>query len=306
VRKRVLSPFLCRELLYDYVTGHLDEDRKKAVEEAIKETPELEDELKAIKQGQEYAKLLSKTEISEPVSESISLELSWLQKIATVIGWTKWPAPVRFGIEAALIALVVAQVFSWVSYKLESRKSGTEYTLAKLERESQPIERDFELTAKENTPTPSPEPKAKKPEASAAKEKARPTSTPTSTPQQTAIAAAQATPSEKAESGFVYRAFMFSERVEEITEEIAAELKNIGGKKAGEVPLGWRRKDGSYFHFTVPEENYSKVESILNKHGSVKIIKDKHPRVMKKGTIRFIFWLEKTKKDDSEKEKQES
>ena len=38
-KKRELTRFLCQELLYDYVSGALDHDRKLAVEEFLRKTP---------------------------------------------------------------------------------------------------------------------------------------------------------------------------------------------------------------------------------------------------------------------------
>ncbi|NJL23812.1 MAG: hypothetical protein HC902_00590 [Calothrix sp. SM1_5_4] len=38
----------------------------------------------------------------------------------------------------------------------------------------------------------------------------------------------------------------------------------LGGKAAGNVELGWlRREDQSYFHFSLPESNYSELELFL-------------------------------------------
>jgi len=102
-----------------------------------------------------------------------------------------------------------------------------------------------------------------------------------------------ATPSRDAKPrGFVYRAFLNTDAVEQITPELVQKLVEFGGVKAGEVPLGWRRGAGSYFHFTVPAENESKVKELFRVYGPVRISKDPHPRVMPEGQVRFILWVE--------------
>ena len=62
-RKRQLSEFLCREMLYDFAVGTLDPVRTKAIKESLKEYPELETEFQFLKQGLSYSETLSQTRI---------------------------------------------------------------------------------------------------------------------------------------------------------------------------------------------------------------------------------------------------
>ncbi len=94
--------------------------------------------------------------------------------------------------------------------------------------------------------------------------------------------------------GFVYRAFMNLSNLESVTTQITQGLIDLGSQKAGEVPLGWRRGTGSYFHFTAPEANEQKVLDLLRAYGPVRFSKDPHPRQMPIGQIRFILWIEPT------------
>lgn len=92
--------------------------------------------------------------------------------------------------------------------------------------------------------------------------------------------------------GFVYRAYMNLKNLDVITPKIADEIRGMGGKKAGSVNLGWRRNGGSYYHFTLPEGQYANFEKAIQKYGTVKIVKDRHKRVMPKGQLRFLLWIE--------------
>ncbi|MCM2280431.1 MAG: hypothetical protein NDI61_01135, partial [Bdellovibrionaceae bacterium] len=92
--------------------------------------------------------------------------------------------------------------------------------------------------------------------------------------------------------GFVYRAFMNVASVDEVTPEVTKQLESLGGEKAGEVPLGWRKGAGSYFHFTISETHVEEVTKLLRTYGPVRISKDPHPRVMPTGQVRFILWVE--------------
>lgn len=92
--------------------------------------------------------------------------------------------------------------------------------------------------------------------------------------------------------GFVYRAFMSLDQLDQVSPKIVAEIKQLNGAKAGQVELGWRKPKGSYFHFSLPESNYEKLMSALKSFGPVRIYKDPHWRVMPQGQIRFILWVE--------------
>lgn len=109
---------------------------------------------------------------------------------------------------------------------------------------------------------------------------------------ETEVAAAKPAVEKPKPKGFVYRAFMALGKIETVTEEIRTELQNLGGQKAGEVRMGWRKPKGSYFHFSVPESNYDAVVEMLRSFGPVQIAKDPHWRVMPEGKIRIILWVE--------------
>lgn len=123
----------------------------------------------------------------------------------------------------------------------------------------------------------------------------------TPTPHPTPTQAQQATSDEESgdtsprdgkPKGFVYRAFMNVANIEEMVPQITDAIRGLGGEKAGEVELGWKRGGGRYYHFALPEENEKKLLDKLQAYGPVRISKDPHPRVMPQGRVRFILWVE--------------
>lgn len=77
----------------------------------------------------------------------------------------------------------------------------------------------------------------------------------------------------------------------------------LDGKVAGNVELGWlRRPDQAYFHFTLPESNYSELELFLGTFGPVRFSKERHPRVMPEGQIRIILTVKDAVTHDSGQE----
>lgn len=92
--------------------------------------------------------------------------------------------------------------------------------------------------------------------------------------------------------GFVYRAFMTLDNLEEIAPKIKDDIIALGGEKAGEVELGWKRGTGHYYHFAISDENEKKMLERLQVYGPVRLSKDPHPRVMPAGKVRFILWVE--------------
>ncbi len=137
-------------------------------------------------------------------------------------------------------------------------------------------------------PTPAPTPKSTgTPVQVAATKSAEPAKAPMSEEAET-----EPEKKEAKAKGFVYRAFMNLSNLDEIGPKITEHIIELGGEKAGEVELGWKRGSGRYYHFAVPEENEEKLLEKLRAYGPVRISKDPHPRVMPQGQLRFILWVD--------------
>lgn len=68
------------------------------------------------------------------------------------------------------------------------------------------------------------------------------------------------------------------------------EIERLGGRKAGEVELGWyKKKNQAYYHFTIPEAKYNELNAFLSKYSKSQLKQERHPRIMPEGIIRILF-----------------
>lgn len=134
-------------------------------------------------------------------------------------------------------------------------------------------------TPESQTPTPTPVADTTKPSAPVASEKPAPTST--------SVVSATATPSTQ---GILYRGSIKVVNLEMTNPKIVALIESYGGRKAGEVVLGWERAPNErYFHFTMPTAKLETLKSEVSQYGSFNLTKEKHERVMPEGISRFII-----------------
>lgn len=78
--------------------------------------------------------------------------------------------------------------------------------------------------------------------------------------------------------------------------KITEKIIELGGRKAGEVDIGWKKSDTTYYyHFTLPEAKYSELIAFLSEYAKTELTKEKHPRVMPDGIIRLIITLDEKK-----------
>ncbi len=90
--------------------------------------------------------------------------------------------------------------------------------------------------------------------------------------------------------GGLYRAELQVKDFEQNTLFAKEKIVNYGGKKAGEVELGWvKNQKTSYFHFSIPEENVEKMKADLELLGKLDISFNSHPRLMPVGIKRVIL-----------------
>jgi hypothetical protein len=98
------------------------------------------------------------------------------------------------------------------------------------------------------------------------------------------------------DGGYVWRGRLkLKELTEDETIEITKKIVELGGAKAGQVELGWIKGETRYYHFTIPSDNYTKLQQMLVEHGALDLKREQHPRIMKKGTMRIIMSIEAEK-----------
>jgi len=324
-KKRKLTRFLCQELLLDYVLGNLDRQRRQAVEEFLPTCKDTQKEFETLKRGYDYAHSLHDLQIQKTLVEELFSIQSPFEQLQQKLSWRNWPETARWISEALLISAVVAMfavLIPWPKLAQMMPKRSQDLVLAEAGREKKeeaapvkaapavaptpvpaPVPTPPTQTVAATTPSPMPEP-VKVPEALVAQAPKVPTQTPPAvTPPATKATPAEIADATSAEEGapisakpkgkgVLYRAFMNIQNLEDEAPLITQEIINMGGEKAGQVELGWKKPGGHYYHFTLSEAEYENLLTSLRNFGPVRISSEPHPRVMPKGKIRIILWVE--------------
>ena len=313
--QREVSPFIGHELLYDYLCGTLDEERKKAVADHVKFSRDAQLDLAKIENGQSYAEKLSETKVSEAIIEQINTPSTYLTVLMQKSKFEKWPQGLKWGLEALVVVLVIVSLLTLAPWEKVLRlgiSSGPkEVVLAEVTKNEQPAApekletpqfADEDLKAKTD--------KAGKKDGKSADAKAAAATAVATTPAAASAKAAKAVAvakNEEADSsddaepsaspavtgGFLYRGSISVTNIAVVGPKITDKILELGGRKAGAVELGWQKTENSmYYHFTIPEAKYQELLDYLATYGKPRIGKEKHPRVMPDGILRLIVTVD--------------
>jgi hypothetical protein len=327
MRKRNLSEFMCIEMLYDYKSEKLDALRKQAVEEGLQASPRVREELRKLSIGMSYCEKLKSTRITEPLVDFVINQPKPAEKFLSHFRWKAFPQPVRWAFEAILVAVAISLFVTQMPELFKGhKKSDSGFVVKKFDLKpteptkpplvaskdleaGKPAEKPAEKVA-EKAPTPtvpttpiSATPLVLAPTTPIAKtvepvpvKPAEPAQvTAAVTPESTAEKTAEKPKVAKKGNAYLYRMIMQVDNADKVTPQVTALITSLGGEKAGEVELGWRRRGGSYYHFTLPKANNQAFQDGLKKFGVFSMVKSAHPRVMPEDTERFILWLEERK-----------
>ncbi len=309
-KPRKLSRFMCQELLFEFATNRLDKARADAVAEFLKTDKGLQLELESIKESIQYCQKLSHTQVSPEFLKSlVEAQPKW-KILAEKLAWKNWPEFLRWTTEAMAISVLVAvlavnipwsQLFSWAPERHKEVVLAEVEPLQSAEKaeEVAPIaastegETGFqEIGPIHGPPAPTPEQLASAVESAQQVVATEAEAEPKPKENVEAEPAPSPQPVAKGPKGAIYRAFMSVSEVDATSKQILDQLLALGAQKAGEVELGWKRPTGSYFHFSIPEENYQTMVDQLRTLSPVRISREAHWRVMPEGTIRIILWVE--------------
>lgn len=90
--------------------------------------------------------------------------------------------------------------------------------------------------------------------------------------------------------GVLWRGRLSVVNLAALNSRLVQTIESFGGRKAGEVELGWQRSAGErYFHFTCPTAKMDLLIKELGQFGLLDISKEKHERVMPEGISRLII-----------------
>lgn len=339
--QRQVTPFTGNELLYDYMSGILDDERKAAVEAHLESSREAQLDFQKIQIGLQYAEKMKQITVSHALQERLSAPSSYLSVLFKKSKFDQWPVGLKWGLEALVVVFVVVTfltVAPWEKVmKLRLSTGSSDVVLTELNKSQVPKQAPQEAPETAETPqfvdegikakdaasaaTPAVAAATSATTATTAKTNPQPTATPAlakatptpapapkATPTKVAAAAAakadeeeesdtDSSESGKATTGYLYRGQIAVTNLEAVGPKIKDKIIELGGRKAGEVELGWQKTPGSaYFHFTIPEAKYTELQAFLSEYGKAKISKDKHPRVMPDGIIRLIITVDEAKK----------
>lgn len=343
--QRQVTPFTGNELLFDYLSNALDEERRKAVATHLETSKEAQIDLQKIQNGLQYADRMRSISVSQALHDRLNTPSSYLSVLFRKARFDQWPVGVKWGLEALVVVFVIVTVLSVAPWEkvLKLRLASTnEVVLTELNKVNLAGDLDGDLpknpdlpefvdedlkpkdsvaavvatttstTVAGKAPTPTP----------ALVAKASPPPTPQPVPKATAVAVtgtiptsnasdvaanqtstdstedtAATTPAAKPSGGFLYRGTLAVTNLEAVGPKIAEKITQIGGRKAGEVELGWMKNEGSaYFHFTVPAAKYDELKEFLSGYGKPVLNLEKHPRVMPDGIVRLIITVDEAAK----------
>lgn len=309
--KREMSPFIGHELLYDYLSGSLDKERRLAVEDHVKFSRDAQLDLSKIQNGQQYAEKLSETVVSRPIIDLIGTPSNYLTVLMQKSNFDKWPQGLKWGLEALVVVfaiVVVLTIMPWQKIMQLTDIGSKEVILAEATKtetsapvpdkpefvdeevkSSTPVVKPSENVAAQ-TPAPSASPTPQKSPSVAASATPKPTAT------VAAVTATETATSATASGGFLYRGEVEITNIDSNGPKITEKIAELGGRKAGSVELGWKKTPTSmYYHFTIPEAKYQDLLTFMSTYGTPKISKEKHPRVMADGIIRLIITVDEKK-----------
>lgn len=319
--KRNRSSFIKNEKIFEYSQGHLKGHELQEIKSYIDTSPEAQSLLKSLEASGSYANRLQSLYISQELTEKIRHYNNYWSELYEKITFKNWPQSFRLFVESFLMAgivFIVLTVTPWSKVRDWWKLSFEKVSFTRVAKDqnltnpahNKPQEPVLPVVTHSDTSgrppvavTHSPT-KAPVVEQNPVVTKSPPVSA------KTDPRGAQTT--KVAREGYLYRLFMKLPNLDVVTIQIVEQIKTMGGEKAGEVPLGWRRSQpshdgqgevrGSYFHFTLPEENLEPLFARLKSYGALEVNKESHPRVMPEGTERFILWIESASTSPAKKE----
>ncbi|WP_413289665.1 hypothetical protein [Bdellovibrio sp. HCB337] len=323
--QRQVTPFTGNELLYDYMSGILDDERRKAVEAHLESSREAQLDFQKIQIGQQYSEKMKQITVSHALHERLSAPSSYLSVLFKKSRFDQWPVGLKWGLEALVVVFVIVTVLTVAPWekvmKLRLSTGSSDVVMTELNKSATVSKNLSDAPVTVETPQFVDEGIKKEPTeatAPAVVAKTSPTPMATATPVAKAtptpvaqkspakVAAATATQEEESEentdsnksnTGYLYRGGIAVTNLDAVGPKITEKIVELGGRKAGEVELGWQKTPGSaYFHFTIPEAKYEELQAFLSGYGTAKIGKEKHPRVMPDGIIRLIITVDEAKK----------
>jgi hypothetical protein len=310
--ERKLSPFIGHELLYDYLSRNLDPERMKAMDEVVRQNREIQDEIQSLSSALNYVENLADSDVAENILLQVRQPTSYFQGLLQKIRFHDWPHGLKLGLEVLTVTSMLAAgaiflpwhklvrlnwgqpggvVISELKNEFKTRSQTEEEVAPKQIQTEVPGPAAFQDEASPSVPEPPVKVAATKPADQLAPK------SDTKAPIKSAGTVVSSTSSKQ--KGSLYRGVISVVNLDATSDKFVEKITELGGRKAGEVELGWKKPEGAYFHFTIPETKYEELTEYLREYGALKIQKEPHERVMPDGIIRLIISVSESKKKTS-------
>lgn len=303
--KREINHLYFKGLLLDFVENKLDQERKIAFEKFTNENPESKIKIENYKKTLKYLDDFSNLEISNALVEKVQMHQGYWAQLTNKIQFYKWPLGLRWSLEALSVIFIVSTIVILIPWdkidKIDFKKNQS-VILTQIDREKSHSESQM-LSEFEKKEAPQFEDEKSKTMAASTESTDKntviqPDKVDTKAEAKQAIPVEDSITKEKSiTTGYLYRSTFAATNIEVVGPKITEKILSLGGRKAGEVALGWKKTENSiYYHFTIPEAKYQELQDFLNLYGKSNLVKEKHPRVMPEGIIRLIITIEEAAK----------
>ncbi len=320
--QREISDFVGHELLYDYLNGALDQERRNGVAMHLKYSRDAQIDLNNIVSGEAYSKKLSETSVSHILIEQLNATSAstYLSTLIVKTNFEKWPSGLKWGLEVLVVVagiVLMLTIAPWEkALNMRAFNGPSQIIMAEVEKKeslNKPIAENPQFIDEYDKVGKGPRDKNMGHKTEEVKNTIS-AEAPTAPVVQTAVIEKKAEPlplmdtdkkneeSKASETtaansaGFLYRAEISITNIAVVGPKITEKILELGGRKAGGVELGWQKSASSfYYHFTIPEAKFQELSNYLGTYGKARIGKEKHSRTMPDGIIRLILTVDEAK-----------
>ncbi|MBK9293856.1 MAG: hypothetical protein IPM57_05330 [Oligoflexia bacterium] len=292
-----MSSFFCKELLPAFIEKDLDKNRAEAIENYLDKDQKLKQEYQKLKTQVEYLEEISRVTPNPELVKFILNQETNVQELINKYKWSRWSPASQWVVQLAVVGMFLVatvQIFPWLNLARSLKSTEIAFLTKQSQQEEDVLKIGTRVVYGPFWPKDmaSPENYAKQVEENKIKN-AQIADIVAKTDETHNLQGDEQEEVVVKQEGFVWRGVL---HVPELNNDIATKISNhivsLGGAKAGQVELGWVKGDTRYFHFTLPIDKYTEFQSFMVEQGKLILKKEKHPRVMKEGTMRIIMSVE--------------
>lgn len=284
--KRELTPFIGKEIVFLKQMDRLKPSAEQSLNDFVSSHPSARQQQKNFIQSIDFAKSLQKIEFDHQLINYVLTSKGWTEQLIEKSDISRWPKTLRWTTEMLIVISLALSIMLLLPIdKISKFNLGGSGQI--ILAESSPYkEREQEVPGNLTAQIPA----QKEPPVEFKDEPQKTNANSSSLPKVPAVEASNVETkiSAKKTQGSLFRATIRISNIKAVNPKLIEGLVRLGGRKAGEVPLGWMKEQGSYFHFTIPENKFEDFRKVFSEYGELIINKEDHERVMPEGIVRVI------------------